>query len=83
MISKLFPLIFLGFSIGIIFTVWLLPHWQVEITAVTITTTSLVSSFSRTAQPKTNSSASFTVDNGNIAQFYEEFYRYYKLNKEW
>jgi hypothetical protein len=83
MFGRSFQYLFLGFSIGVIFTLWLLPHGQVEITTETITTTSVVSSFSGTAQSKINSSTRFTIDYGNIAQFYEEFYRYYELNKEW
>ncbi|CAF1199244.1 unnamed protein product [Adineta ricciae] len=70
-----------GFVIGILFTTWLLSNRGSQ--TPTVSTSSTTSTTSQAVKSTTLASVKFPIDNTNIARFYDEYYKYYELNKEW
>jgi hypothetical protein len=97
MFARSFPSTFLGFSIGIIFTFCLLsisPMLIAVPTKITTTTTRTIkttattvtgvtSTLSDSVQKEASPPANLTITDENVARFYNEFYRYYELKREW
>jgi hypothetical protein len=77
MLSKSFWHVLLGFSLGLMVGFWRSPLCK------TPSVPSMMSTIVAKTPTDAASPAKFTIDSGNIAQFYSEFYRYYELNKEW
>lgn len=76
---KVFRYVLLGFAVGVVCTTYILSYSQSQ----TIMTNTVLSILSENNQSKKCSSAEIKIDTENIPHIYEEFYKFYELNKEW
>lgn len=81
--TKLILYSFLSFAAGVAFTFYLISFGQTQIGIPNIVNSTIITTPRRYIQPSNCSSTNFTIDAHNIVYFYEEFYRYYEINKEW
>ena len=75
--------ILVGFAAGMVFNSYLESLSEPRVRRPSTGNSSVSSALSKYMKPGAPSPTNFTIDYHNILQFYEEFYRYYELNKEW
>ncbi|CAF0737689.1 unnamed protein product [Adineta steineri] len=83
MFTKSYQGILMGFIIGVTCTLWLQQNSQIKTTEMITSAPTTRPSSSTYEQSKSNLSSKFSINYDNIAQFYEEYYKFYELNREW
>ncbi|CAF1069757.1 unnamed protein product [Adineta steineri] len=83
MLTKSFSAILMGFMIGVTFSLWLQRNSQIKTTEMITSTPIILPPSTKYEQLKSNLSSNFNINYDNIAQFYEGYYKFYELNREW
>ena len=81
--TKLILYSVLSFAAGVAFTLYLISFGQAQIGIPDTGNSTVFTTSKKHIVPSNCSSTNFTIDAHNIGYFYEEFYRYYEINKEW
>ena len=93
-LTKQFLCFFAGLVIGIFAITWTIPPRKTELMEMmdvngnvrvtsNLTKTIVASTTSDPVQSKICTLGNITINKENLAEFYDEFYKYYALNNEW